>query len=445
MAPNFIDMAVPVFFLLIGVELLVSWFARRANYRFNDSINDLSLGIIDQVGGAFLKSFVFVGYLYLYHHHRLFDIPNNSVLAWIACFLLYDLAYYWAHRASHEINIVWASHIPHHQSEEYNLSVALRQGLFQGCLFWIFYLPLGYIGFSPLLFIACAQLDTIYQFGIHTRTIGKLGPLEWFMNTPSHHRVHHGKNPKYIDKNHGGVLIIWDRLFGTFQAEEEEPLYGTATPLRSWNPVWANVHYWIDLARLAWNAPRTRDKFLVWFMKPAWRPEGLEKQGPPASETREFYLKYDPKVPVGVSMYAFAQFLPTLVIGIFFMKNERAMEWTERAGVAGLVIMTLVCIGGLLEGKRWAFLVELLRLPVFATACVIWCSRFFGLDTASGLALAIASVVTIAVLLAWVFAHRRVFTRPFGAIENNYYTTTPVEQKRLPDPSSTESPLVSAK
>lgn len=443
--PNVIEMAVPVFFLLIGVELLMSWLAGRANYRFNDSINDLSLGIIDQVGGAFLKSFIFAGYLYLYHTHRLLEIPNGSVVAWIACFLLYDLAYYWAHRASHEINIIWASHIPHHQSEEYNLSVALRQGLFQGCLFWMFYLPLGFIGFSPLLFLVCAQIDTIYQFGIHTRTIGKLGPLEWFMNTPSHHRVHHGKNPKYIDKNHGGVFIIWDRLFGTFQAEEEEPLYGTATPLRSWNPVWANFHYWIDLARLSWRAPRWSDKFMVWFMKPAWRPQGLERSGPPVSETREFYLKYDPKAPLGVSIYALAQFVPSLLIGVFFMKHERAMDLAERAGVAGLVIMTLVCIGGLLEGKRWAFLVELARLPVLATASLIWLHQFVGLASALGQVLAVVSFAAVLACAAWLVAFRHAFTRPFGSIEQTSDTVSSVESARAPHAAAVETPMAGAK
>ncbi len=384
MVPNLIEMAIPVFFLLIGVEWFVSWIQRRANYRFNDTINDLSMGTLDQVGGAFLKSVVFVGYLYLYKHHRILDISMASTVAWAACLLFYDLMYYWAHRASHEVNIMWGSHIPHHQSEEYNLSVALRQGVFQGCFFWIFYLPLALTGFPPAMFIVMASVDTLYQFWIHTRTIGKLGPLEWVLNTPSHHRVHHAKNPKYIDRNHGGMLIVWDRLFGTFKEEEEEPIYGTATPLRSWNPVWANIHYWIDLAKLAWKAPHWRDKLRVWFMKPAWRPAGLEKAGSPAYLRREFYQKYDPKVPVSLSVYVLVQFIPTIIIATSFLKKESTMEWTERAGVGGLIVMTLVCIGGLLEGKRWALLLETLRLPVLGGAALIWTHRAFGLGSAGG-------------------------------------------------------------
>ncbi|GMV90429.1 MAG: hypothetical protein AMXMBFR82_02070 [Candidatus Hydrogenedentota bacterium] len=416
MVPNLIEMAIPVFFILIGVELSVSWLQRRANYRFNDTINDLSMGTVDQVGGAFLKSIVFIGYLYVYENHRLLDIPMSSTTAWVACLLFYDLMYYWAHRASHEVNVLWGSHIPHHQSEEYNLSVALRQGVFQGCFFWIFYLPLAFTGFPPAMFIVMASVDTLYQFWIHTRTIGKLGPLEWVFNTPSHHRVHHAKNPKYIDRNHGGMLIIWDRLFGTFKEEEEEPVYGTATPLRSWNPVWANVHYWIDLAKLAWEAPRWQDKFLVWFMKPAWRPAGLEKEGPPAHLRREFYEKYNPRIPVSLSIYVFVQFLPTMIIATSFLKKEADLVAAERIGVAGLIIMTLVCIGGILEGKRWALLLEGLRLPVLGGAAIIWTQRAFGLETMLGQIVAVLVLVDVVALMIWLLSHRRAFTHPFGPV-----------------------------
>ncbi len=430
---NLIEKAIPVFFLLIFLEVILSFLIRRRVYRYSDSINDLSMGIVDQVGGAFLKSIVFAGYLYLYHNWRLFDIPANSVAAAIGCLLMYDLMYYWAHRASHDVNIIWGSHIPHHQSEEYNLTVALRQGVFQGCFFWIFYLPIALVGFPPALFIMMASIDTLYQFWIHTRTIGKLGPLEWVLNTPSHHRVHHGKNPKYIDKNHGGILIIWDRLFGTFTEEEEEPVYGTATPLRSWNPVWGQIHYWVDLFKLAWHAPRWQDKFLVWFMKPAWRPQGLEKKGPPAYLTEAFYQKYHPRIPAGLSLYTLFQFVPALIIGTAFLAKESSMVLQTRVGVAGLVIITLVCIGGIFESKRWAMLLELVRHPVMAVAAFIWASLTFGLETPSGVIAAAFGTVYSMLMLVWLLQYRSVFVRHFGPIENTTETTTPIEPERVPD------------
>lgn len=427
--------AIPVFFLLIGVEILVSYIQRRATYRLNDSINDLSMGIIDQVGGAFLKSVVFVGYLYVYQNYRLFEIPLSATWPWIACLLMYDLMYYWAHRASHEINFMWGSHIPHHQSEEYNLSVALRQGVFQGCFFWLFYLPLALVGFPPAMFITMANVDTLYQFWIHTRTIGKLGPLEWVFNTPSHHRVHHAKNPKYIDRNHGGILIIWDRMFGTFKEEEEEPVYGTATPLRSWNPVWANVHYWIDLAKLAWRAPRWRDKFLVWFMKPAWRPKGLEKTGPAAYLTRDFYQKYHPRVPVGLSWYCLTQFTPVLVAGTAFLVYEESLHATFRAAAAAWVIGSLTSIGGIFESKRWAFRLECARQVITGAAAIAWIHLTLGLHRLEGLTLAGAVILLVVAMLNWLVRYHTVFTRPAGKVEISPNTTLPVEAERLPSPA----------
>ena len=430
---NLIRMAIPFFFVLIFLELFLSYLIKRRVYRYADSINDLSMGIIDTVGGVFLRSIIGAGYVYLYTEHRLFDISATSVSAAIGCLLAYDLMYYWAHRCSHDINIMWASHIPHHQSEEYNLSVALRQGVFQGCFFWIFYLPIALIGFPPALFLLMASIDTLYQFGIHTRTIGKLGPLEWVLNTPSHHRVHHAKNPKYIDKNHGGILIIWDRLFGTFVEEEEEPIYGTATPLRSWNPVWADVHYWVDLAKLSWNAPRWQDRFLIWFKKPAWRPQGLEKQGPPAYMTQQFYEKYHPRIPVGLSLYTLFQFVPALVIATAFLSYENDMIWQTRAGVAGLVVMTLVCIGGIFESKRWALGLELVRQPVMSVAAFIFASIWFGLDSPTGVIVAASGTVYSMGMLVWVLQYRSAFSRIFGPVAYDAETVVSVEEERIPD------------
>ncbi|MDZ4859854.1 MAG: sterol desaturase family protein [Candidatus Hydrogenedentes bacterium] len=428
---NLIEMAIPAFFLLILVEVCLSLLIRRRVYRYTDSINDLSMGIVDQVGGAFLKSIVFAGYLFLFQNYRLFDIPAGSIAAAIGCLAMYDFMYYWAHRSSHDVNIIWGSHIPHHQSEEYNLTVALRQGVFQGCFFWIFYLPLALIGFHPTLFILMASIDTLYQFWIHTRTIGKLGPLEWVLNTPSHHRVHHAKNPKYIDRNHGGILIIWDRIFGTFMEEEEEPIYGTATPLRSWNPVWGQVHYWIDLFKLAWSAPRWQDKLLVWVKRPAWRPQGLEKQGPPAYLTEAFYQKYHPRIPGGLSLYTVFQFIPALLIGTAFLAYESTMTWQTRTGVAGLVIITLVCIGGIFESKRWALHLEIVRHPVMSVTAFIFASIHFGLDSPAGVVAAAFGTVYSTTMLAWVLQYREVFVRAFGPIEESAATTASVEPGRM--------------
>ena len=280
----YITYAVPFFFLLIGVELAVALWERKDYYRLHDSINDLSCGSTEQIIGIFLKGVLFAGYqgtyaLAIRKGINVVDVQGYSAggkwAAAIVLFLGVDCAYYWFHRIAHEYNAPWAGHVVHHSSEDYNLAVALRQGAFQGLFSWVFYLPLALLGFPPSWFAAVMSFNLLYQFWIHTRTIKTLGPVEWVFNTPSHHRVHHARNPKYLDKNYAGTLIIWDRMFGTFQAEEEEPVFGLTKPLDSWNPLWANLHVWRDLSRDAWLAPRWIDKVRIWFMPQGWRPEGL--------------------------------------------------------------------------------------------------------------------------------------------------------------------------
>ncbi len=213
---NLIALSIPVFFALIGVELLVARLTGEKLYRYNDAINDLSCGILQQVLGVFVKVIVFGGYVFVYEAGHLLELSATSAGVWVLCFLGVDFFYYWFHRVSHEWSLPWGAHVVHHQSEEFNLAVALRQGAFQPLFSWFFYLPLALVGFPPLMFLTCSSLNTLYQFWIHTRAIGRLGPLEWVLNTPSHHRVHHGSDEKYLDRNYAGVLIVWDRLFGSF-------------------------------------------------------------------------------------------------------------------------------------------------------------------------------------------------------------------------------------
>src|SRR5262245_46980151 len=180
---NYVLLAVPVFFLLIGLELVIARIQERDYYSLGDSVADLGCGLVQQLLEAGIKTFLFAGYLTLYARWRLFEIPTASPAAWVGCLLGVDFLYYWFHRKSHEVNAFWAAHVVHHQSEEYNLAVALRQGAFQGAFSWIFYLPLALIGFPPLMFLAVSSIDTLYQFWIHTRAIGRLGPLERLLNT----------------------------------------------------------------------------------------------------------------------------------------------------------------------------------------------------------------------------------------------------------------------
>jgi alkylglycerol monooxygenase len=363
MERSYVQLAIPVFFLLIGVELAAARLLERDSYRLADSVNDLSCGILQQVVELFLKTALFAGYAWLFGH-RLFGISDGAAWAWVACFLGVDFLYYWFHRWSHEVNAGWAAHVVHHQSEEYNLAVALRQGAFQPVFSWVFYLPLALVGFPPPMFLAVSSFNTLYQFWIHTRLIGRLGPLEWLLNTPSHHRVHHARNPRYIDRNHGGTLIVWDRLFGTFREEADEPVYGTAKPLASWNPVWAHLHYWFELWRLARRSHGPLERLRVLWERPGWRPDALGGYTAPAEVERATQRKYDVALPKLTKAYVLVQFGIVTAASVVFLAGAGRMQAWPRAAAAGAILASLLSLGGLLDRRGWAPPVEVLRLTV---------------------------------------------------------------------------------
>lgn len=249
---DLILLAVPFFFVLIAVELVADRVRGQRNFTLADSINSLSTGALSTSTGLLTKGVGLVTYALAYEHLALVRLPSEAWWVWLLAFILYDFCYYWLHRLGHERNVLWAAHSVHHQSEEYNLTTALRQTSSGFIFSWVFYLPLALLGVPPLVFITVASLNLLYQFWVHTRHIPKLGWLEWVLITPSNHRVHHAQNPAYLDRNYGGVFILWDRLFGTFKEEDpaEPVVFGVTTPLASWNPLWANLQFYAQaLAR----------------------------------------------------------------------------------------------------------------------------------------------------------------------------------------------------
>jgi alkylglycerol monooxygenase len=358
---DYIALSIPLFFILIGVEIAYSIYKNRHYYRLNDSISNLSQGIGSQLIGVFMKTATFFAYLFIFNHWRLYSFPN-TFFTWLLLFIGVDFFYYWFHRMSHEVNGLWAAHIVHHQSEEYNLTVALRQSWFQGGFSWVFYLPLAFTGFDPLMFLTVSSFNTLYQFWIHTRTINKMGPLEWIFNTPSHHRVHHGSNEKYIDKNHAGSLIIWDRLFGTYQAEEEEVIYGITKPLKSWNPLWANFHYWYDLFKQAKNATSLKNKLLVYVMPPGWAPQQqvviINEQENDGRGTE----KYNPSYNRKLTWYLLVQFILSLALATLILFLSPKLSNLQVISAFLLVILTLTTCGAILEHQKWLPKFEYFRL-----------------------------------------------------------------------------------
>ena len=361
-AVNYIIYSIPVFFLLIGIELLFDKLNKTGYYRLNDALTNINAGITEQVTGAFLKAFVVGIYLWLFDHYRFFTVPD-TILTWVFLFIAVDFFYYWFHRLAHEVNVLWGGHVVHHQSEEYNLSVALRQGAFQKFGSFLFYLPLALLGFNPVLFIVVSQFQTLYQFWIHTKTIKLLpAPIEYIFNTPSHHRVHHGRNPKYIDKNHGGTLIIWDRLFGTFQKEEEEVIYGITKPLNTWNPIRAQLDFWKDLAQDLRGTHKFTDKLKLLFLPPGWLPAELGGPKFAPEITPDTAVKYDTKIPVYLNYYVFAQFVLILTFTSYFLFSFDNFDLLTNILFMLLILLSVTAAGLILEANRNAFFVEIFRL-----------------------------------------------------------------------------------
>jgi sterol desaturase/sphingolipid hydroxylase (fatty acid hydroxylase superfamily) len=278
MPPVILYYAIPGFVLLLSIE---AWFSYRENrdlYETRDTFGSLGLGIGNVIVGFATKAMIFALFIFLYQY-RLFNLNPNTWWFWVLLFLADDFSYYWFHRSAHHINWFWASHVVHHSSQHYNLAAALRQtwtGNATGSfLFWA-WMPLA--GFHPIWVLFMQQISLVYQFWIHTETIKKLPrPLEFFLNTPSHHRVHHGRDLKYLDRNHGGILIIWDRLFGTFQPEEERPNYGLTKNINSFNPVVIALKTWAELFRSARNSGSIKNAINYFIQPPGWSHDGSSK------------------------------------------------------------------------------------------------------------------------------------------------------------------------
>ena len=270
--PNPVDYAVPGFVLLVLAEMLVARSRDRARYCPKDTLTSLMFGLGSTVAGALAGGAIYALAVWVYQF-RLTDIPFVW-WAWPLCFVLDDFAYYAFHRTAHRVRWFWASHVIHHSSQHYNLSTALRQtwtGTFS--ISFIFRLPLFLIGFPPKMILFCAGLNLVYQFFIHTEVVKRLPfGLEFWFNTPSHHRVHHGTNARYLDRNFGGVFIVWDRLFGTFESErDDEPVrYGIVRNLATFNPLWVAVHEWAAIGRDVVRAPNWKARWMAVAGPPGW-------------------------------------------------------------------------------------------------------------------------------------------------------------------------------
>ena len=355
---NIILYAVPFFFLLISIELFLEKSKGTDYYRVNDSINSLTAGVLSRMIGIVKQLFPLTIYVVAYEQLALFQMVSSWWM-WLIAFVLYDFCYYWNHRFGHEMNILWAAHVVHHSSEEYNLTTALRQSS-SSFFSWVFYLPMAILGFDPITLITVGSLNLIYQFWVHTQHISKLGWYEWVFVTPSNHRVHHAQNQVYIDRNYGGVFILWDRIFGSFQEEleTEKPIYGIRKALKSWNPLWANVHVYAQLLKDCWHAKRWQDKLLIWFKRTGWRPADVEQNHPLSKVDLTQFRKFDIQLSLMNKFYSLLQYSLVVFVGLLLMMNVANFTLTEQILIVLFVFYGSTSAGLIMENNPLAIYLE---------------------------------------------------------------------------------------
>lgn len=349
---------IPAFWIFLALEY---WAARRKKmahvFNYENSITNISVGIAERLLNLLITGSFYGLFYFIYENYALFNIPNQWWV-WILLLLTTDLVWYWYHRLGHEINFMWGAHIVHHQSEDFNYTTSARITTIQAMVRNLFWCILPLAGFHPAMVITILVVHGTYSFFTHTQVIGKLGWLEHFLITPSHHRVHHASNEKYLNKNYGDIFIFWDKLFGTFQKEEEAPKYGLTHPLKSHSFLWQHFHYYIEL----WEACR-RSKSIWKSLKIIFgKPENLD-QGIREDLERHFLSVKKPfQSSLRFRSYLNFQIIACLT-GLFFITilfNDLTV--LDKTLFIGLILVTLINCGAMLEQQQWIYLLEIVRM-----------------------------------------------------------------------------------
>jgi alkylglycerol monooxygenase len=364
---NYLALAVPLFTGLIGLELLIAKRKKKNYFNFAGSIANINVGIAERLLDTLITGLFFFVYDYLQKHFGIFDI-KASLLLWVALFFCTDFTWYWYHRLAHEVNIFWAAHIVHHQSEDFNYTVSARITVFQAIIRTGFWCILPIIGFPAEMITSVLLVHGLYPFFIHTRLVGKLGILEYIFVTPSHHRVHHGSNPEYLDKNYGDVFIIWDKLFGTFQKEESEVVYGLTHPLKSNSFLWQHFHYIVELVLACRQTKGIKNKLKVLFGKPESLDESLRLRAEQIFQIKSSNIA----ASHSLNKYVIVQVVLSLVLLFTFILFEYHLPWIAQSVITILILITLINCGAILEQRKWIFYLEYSRIWLILAASLIY-------------------------------------------------------------------------
>ena len=367
-----IVLATPLFALLIAIEYAVARARGRSAYRLNDAVGSISLGVLSQTSAVFTRLLRIGIYTALFEQVALWqnDAFWTSAGGWLLALLFYDFCYYWLHRMGHQVGVLWAAHAVHHQSQDYNLSTALRQTSSGALLGWVFYIPMAVAGVPPLVFGVVALVDLLYQFWVHTEQVGRLGWFDRWFCSPSNHRAHHAVNDRYLDKNYGGILIVWDRMFGTFTEEDaRDPcVYGTRGLLGSWDPLWANAQVYAALVHDSWHARRWSDKLRVWLKPPGWRPADVEARFPkPGFDMAQLPL-FNPTMRPALRWFAGVQMVLLLAGVSVFLWQADAAPLADNAVWFATLLAAQWALGAAMQGRIGMLEALMIEAGALATA-----------------------------------------------------------------------------
>lgn len=399
---NFVAFIIPAFFVFLGLEY---WLAKQKGktdlFSYENSIANISVGIAERLLNLFITGSFYGLYNYLYMNFPFFKIPNIWWV-WILLLLATDFVWYWYHRLGHEINLFWGAHIVHHQSEEFNYTVSARITTIQAIIRNLFWCLLPLAGFHPAMVVAILVVHGTYSFFTHTQMIGKLGWLEHILITPSHHGVHHASNAKYLDKNYGDIFVFWDKLFGTFQIEDEKekPVYGITYPLKSNSFLWQHFHYYAELFEACRRSGSILKSLKIIFGKPdlvdSTIRKDLEKKLLPEKAPFRSTFRFKAYLNIQITASLSALFFLTL----FFNK----LPSIDLFFISILMLITLINIGAMLEQQKWVFQAEVVRLLLVCIYMSI-VEQSFGLFTVSVLLILVSSTFEIVESMYYKFVY----------------------------------------
>jgi sterol desaturase/sphingolipid hydroxylase (fatty acid hydroxylase superfamily) len=412
---NIYSLIAPIAIAMVIIELVYCALTQKDYISYQESVVNFGTALGNQTTNLLVAVAVYFTYGWLWENFQLFHLPldwehwYNSILLLVGI----DFLFYWFHRFGHEVNILWAAHSPHHSAEEMNILVGLRASVTQRLLSFVFLWPLTIIGFTPFDVYMMTGLHLFMSLWHHTEVIPKFWRwIEFFFNTPSHHRVHHGVNFQYLDKNFSEMLIIWDRLFGTFEEEHEKVVYGMYDGPQSWNPIKINFHYYIQLWNLAVAAPYWTDKIKIWFMPLTWRPRGLPEYVPNEEITLENQIRYQSNPFDKSKTYILLHLILCLALMAFIISPGLGWTTLEKWIGAALLWHTIVNLSGILEARPWLYASEMMRLP-FLCLIVLLFNNWYANPVAVGVAVLVAVVS-----MYWTHLYFRTDQKPLEEVEN---------------------------